>query len=150
MWTLLIRIDEEVLIGSVAHGAAHRSQPVDELRDRKLELADKHTAWLGDRKAEAVGARCQREREIRNQQRLPTFGSPPTNRMPCAGNSPGSTRHGGGAGDCCSRSCANERTDAGGVMLIIKPRWWRPAESPRSPQILCAPLPAAARSSPAY
>src|ERR1035441_11103859 len=24
---------------------------------------------------------------------LPTLGSPPTNRMPCGGNSPGSTRH---------------------------------------------------------
>ena len=26
---------------------------------------------------------------------LPTFGSPPTNRMPCGGSRPGSTRHGG-------------------------------------------------------
>ena len=44
---------------------------------------------------------------------LPTFGSPPTNRMPCGGNSPGSTRQGGGVGGCCSRSWASDRTGAG-------------------------------------
>ena len=45
---------------------------------------------------------------------LPTLGSPPTNRMPCGGNSPGSTRQGGGVGGCCSRSWASDSTVAAG------------------------------------
>jgi hypothetical protein len=41
---------------------------------------------------------------------LPTFGSPPTNKIPCGGNSPGSTRQGGAVGGCCSSSWASDRT----------------------------------------
>src|SRR5205809_4312257 len=41
---------------------------------------------------------------------LPTLGSPPTNRMPCGGNSPGSTRQGGGVEGCCSSNCASDST----------------------------------------
>src|SRR5450755_2439697 len=33
---------------------------------------------------------------------LPTLGSPPTNRMPCGGSSPGSTRQGGVVDGCCT------------------------------------------------
>src|SRR5437764_2457179 len=52
---------------------------------------------------------------------LPTLGSPPTNRMPCGGNSPGSTRQGGALAGCCWRSCANDSTVASAVFLDAAP-----------------------------
>src|SRR5437667_11471891 len=48
---------------------------------------------------------------------LPTLGSPPTNRMPCGGNSPGSTRQGGDVEGCCSSNCASDST-AGEADLV--------------------------------
>ena len=65
---------------------------------------------------------------------LPTLGSPPTNRMPCGGNSPGSTRQAGAVEGCCASNCARDST-AGEAdfletgSLTAAPRWWHPAES---------------------
>src|SRR5206468_2903579 len=47
---------------------------------------------------------------------LPTFGSPPTNKMPCGGNSPGSIHPGGGAAGCSVSSCAH--ANAGGFEVL--------------------------------
>src|SRR5207237_8681315 len=41
---------------------------------------------------------------------LPTLGSPPTNKMPCGGSSPGSTRQGGADDGCCASNCARAST----------------------------------------
>src|SRR5437667_4183565 len=63
---------------------------------------------------------------------LPTLGSPPTNRMPCGGSSPGSTRQDGAVDGCCSSNCARDSTvgeadlvDA--ALLTAAPPWWHPA-----------------------
>src|ERR1017187_2985018 len=67
---------------------------------------------------------------------LPTLGSPPTNRMPCGGSSPGSTRQAGAVDGCCSSNCASDRTvgfeltdflDAGS--LTAAPPWGHPPGS---------------------
>src|ERR1039458_10588063 len=67
---------------------------------------------------------------------LPTLGSPPTNRIPCGGNSPGSTRQGAGVAGCCSRSWASDSTVAAEDFLPVigGPQWWHRAEwlPPRS------------------
>lgn len=62
--------------------------PVRVMRhDRQFELADKHAAGAG------TGSPTGRERkgEIGDQQRFADFGSPRTNRIPCAGKKPGFT-----------------------------------------------------------
>src|SRR5579863_4052130 len=104
------RIYEQVLVGGISHDAAHGGQAADELRDGQFELADQHTARSRDGKASAVRAGRQRQREVGDQQRFATFGSPPTNRIPFGGNSPGSARQRGAVGGYCCSSWANDRT----------------------------------------
>ena len=63
-------IHEQVLIRRVSHDATHGGQAADELRDGQLKLADEHTARCRDGKPGAVRTGCQRQRQIRNQQRF--------------------------------------------------------------------------------
>ncbi len=81
---------------------------------------------------------------------LPTFGSPPTNRMPCGGSKPGSIQLAGGVAGCWASSCASERMAVSGAFfaaaLIAAPRPPHPAKALRPQWRLCAPPPAAERS----
>src|ERR1700689_4035652 len=77
---------------------------------------------------------------------LPTLGSPPTNRIPCGGSSPGSTRQGGEVEGCCSRRWATDSTVATDFLPVIAgPRWWHRAEWIPLLGKLCAKRPDARR-----
>src|SRR5437870_11764811 len=74
------------------------------------------------------------EARLATSRDLPTLGSPPTNKMPWGGSSPGSTRQGGAVDGCCSSNCARDSTvgEAGFVdaaSLTAAPPWWHPAGS---------------------
>src|SRR5438128_11073046 len=73
---------------------------------------------------------------------FPTFGSPPTKRIPEAGKSPGSMSAGVGLG-LCSSNCPNDRTPEADepffkVGFTVKPPGWRPARSVHRSLMLCA------------
>src|SRR5438876_9115191 len=76
---------------------------------------------------------------------FPTFGSPPTKRIPEAGKSPGSMSAGVGLG-LCSSNCPNDRTPEADepffkVGFTVKPPGWRPKGSVHRSWTLCARLP---------
>jgi hypothetical protein len=63
-------------LGGGTEGTAPRRQAGNELRHRKFELADEHTAGGGHVEAGAVLAGGQRQCEVGNQQRLADLGFP--------------------------------------------------------------------------
>src|SRR5712691_80961 len=87
---------------------------------------------------------------------LPTFGSPPTKRMPLEGSNPGSISEGVGVGLCSSNwpndttPAVEERLPASDVGFIAKPPEWRPAIWVHRWWMLCGKRPDATRSARVY
>ena len=81
-------IDQQIPIGNGTEGAAHGGRTRHKLRGGQLELTHQHAARNGRGEARPLLPAASISARLATNRLLSTFGSPPTNIMPCGGRSP--------------------------------------------------------------